>query len=249
MAAQLARRSIVLVTRLPSAFIPSIVFPIFLILAFSGAFSAITDIPAFPTDTILNWYVPLAVIQGSAFVGVGMGVSTARDIESGFYDRLLLAPIPRRALLAGPALAGVLRSLLPFTLVAVIGFLGGARVPGGPIGLLTLFAAAAGTCLLHVFWCLGLAYRLQSQRSAPVMQVGVFVTIFLATAQVPLAVMTGWLHAVARFNPMTNVLRLARAGFLGDVTWAACWGGLLALGVLIGLAALFAYRGLGKLVP
>ena len=87
------------------------------------------------------------------------------------------------------------------------------------------------------------------ERAAPLMQIGVFVTIFLASAQVPIAVMTGWLHAVARVNPMSNVLRLARTGFLGDVTWSDCWGGLVALAVGTVLAALFAARQFRHLVP
>lgn len=248
-ARQIAWRSILLVVRIPSAFIPATIFPVFLILAFSGAFSAITDLPTFPTDEILNWYVPLAIIQGSAFVGVGMGIAAARDIESGFYDRLLLAPTPRSALLLGPAVAGVARAALPFTVVLVIGVIGGARVPGGIIGLAALFGAAAGVTLVYAFWCLGLAYRFKTQRSAPVMQVSVFVIVFLSTAQVPLEVMVGWLHGVARVNPMTNVLRLGRSGFLGEVTWGDAWGGVLALAVAVVVSAAFAARGLRRLVP
>jgi hypothetical protein len=59
--------------------------------------------------------------------------------------------------------------------------------------------------------------------------------------------MTGWLHTVARFNPMTNILRLARVGFLGDIVWADCWGGLVAIVAVGGLAMVFARRGLATL--
>jgi ABC-2 type transport system permease protein len=247
--AQLARRSVILVTRLPSAFIPSVLFPIFLVVAFGGAFNGLSQLRDFPTDNILSWYVGLAIVQGSAFVGVGAGFAATREIESGFYDRLLLAPAPRRVLLLGPAVASLLRVQIPFWLVLAAGALGGAEMPGGPLALVTLFLAAAGTCLLHTFWTLGLAFRLKSQRAAPLMQIGVFLTIFLAAAQVPLDVMTGWLHEVARFNPMTNVLRLGRVGFLGDVTWDHSWGGLLALALAIPLTYVWAARGLRRMVP
>ena len=249
-AAQLALRSLLLVTRVPAAFIPAVVFPLFLIVAFSGAFSALTALPSFPTDQVLNWYVPLAIVQGSAFIGVGTGLGTTRDIETGFYDRLLLAPTPRIALVFGPSLGAATRALLPFTVVLAVGFLGGARLDGA-LGVVTLFVSAAGTCVFHAFWCLGIAYRAKSQRAAPLMQLGVFLTVFLATAQVPLSVMTGWLKPVATVNPMTNVLRLARAGFVGGdgVAWAECWGGLLALGVALVLASWWAARGFQKLVP
>jgi len=245
-AAQLARRSIVLITRLPSAFIPSVVFPLFLVVAFSGSFNGLSRV-AF--DNAMSWYAPLAVIQGCAFVGVGAGFAASREIESGFYDRLLLAPAPAVSLPAGPALATTLRVLVPFTIVIVVALLGGAATPGGPLALATVFVAGLGTALIHTFWCLGLAYRFKSQRAAPVMQIGVFLTNFLATAQVPLGLMTGWLHTVARLNPMTNVFRLGRAGWIGDVTWESCWGGLLALAVFIALSFWFARRSLTKMVP
>jgi ABC-2 type transport system permease protein len=245
----LTRRSIVALTRLPSAFIPSVIFPIFQIVAFGGAFGAITMLPGFPTDQVLNWFGPLALLQGAGFMGASVGLATTRDIESGFYDRLLLAPTPRWSLLAGPVLGAVVRSLPSTYIVLTVAALGGARLVGSALGLLTLLAASIGVTTLFGFWTLGLAYRFKSQRAAPLMQIGIFVSIFLATAQVPLAAMTGWLHAVARVNPMSNVLRLARVGFLGPVTWEDCWGGLLALAVGTLLTALFAARQFRNLVP
>jgi ABC-2 type transport system permease protein len=245
----LAKRSIANIRRLPSAFIPSLVMPIFLTLAFSGAFSAVTDLPGFPTDDSLNWFVPLAALQGAAFGGLGIAFGAIRDLENGFHDRLLMSPSTRLALLVGPLLAGMVRALLPVVLVCVVGSIGGMRLPGGWLGFVTLGVAALGIGLAAGGWGMGLAYRFKSMGAAALMQVGVFFTIFLSTAQVPLTVMSGWLHTVARVNPMTNVFAMARQGFLGEVTWASTWPGLLALAAFCGLAFWFAARGLRSLVP
>ena len=59
--------------------------------------------------------------------------------------------------------------------------------------------------------------------------------------------MTGWLHSVARINPFTNILRLARQGWLGEVTWENTWGGLVAIVVMSAMTLTFAYRQLAKL--
>ena len=101
--------------------------------------------------------------------------------------------------------------------------------------LATLYIAALGVATISAGWGLGLAYRFGDMRAAALMQLGIFNAIFLSNAQAPLDVMTGWLHAVARVNPFTNVLRLAREGWLGGVTWNDTWGGLVAI---VGLAAL-----------
>ena len=245
----LAWRSLINIRRLPSAFIPSLLFPIFFTISFSGAFSAITNLPGFATDNVLSWYVPMSVVQGAAFAGLGTGFSTARDLEDGFFDRLLLAPTPRGALLGGALLASVLRALLVALLVVMVGFVGRMDVPGGLLGLVTLFVASAGVAVAGGAWGLGLVYRIKSQSAGPLIQVGLFTAIFLSTAQVPLEVMTGWLHGVASVNPMTYVLELARAGFLGDVTWSDTWPGLVSMAGFMAVLVLFAFRGLRRLTP
>ena len=95
----------------------------------------------------------------------------------------------------------------------------GARLTDGLIGLVTLYIAGFGIATIAAGWGLGLAYRFGDMRAAALMQLTLFNAIFLTNAQAPLDVMTGWLHSVARINPFTNILRLAREGYLGEVTW------------------------------
>lgn len=243
----LAMRGLRSIRRLPSAFFPALAMPIFQTIAFSGTFFAITKIPGFPTDRSVNWYLPLACCMGSGFSGVGLGFSTVRDIESGFFDRLRMAPAPRLALIVGPLFTAWIRVLIVITSVLIVGFLFGARLTGGVLGLVTLFVAGLGVATIAAGWGLGLAYRFGDMRAAALMQLTLFNAIFLSNAQTPLNVMTGWLHTVARVNPFNNILRLAREGWLGDVTWHDSWGGLVGIVGMSALTLTFAYRGLAKL--
>jgi ABC-2 type transport system permease protein len=243
----LALRGLRSIRRLPSAFFPALAMPIFQTIAFSGTFFAITEIPGFPTDRSVNWYLPLACCMGSAFAGVGMGFSAVRDIESGFFDRLRMAPSPRSSLIVGPLFTAWIRVLIVVTMTTIVGMLFGARLTDGVLGLVTLYVAGLGLATIALGWGLGLAYRFGDMRAAALMQLGVFLALFLTSAQAPLSLMTGWLHSVARVNPFTNILRLARQGFLGDVTWNDTWGGLVAIVGLSALTLLFAYRSLAKL--
>jgi ABC-2 type transport system permease protein len=113
--------------------------------------------------------------------------------------------------------------------------------------LVTLYVAALGMSTIASGWGLGLAYRFGDMRAAALMQLTLFTCIFLSNAQAPLDVMTGWLHSIARVNPFTNILRLAREGWLDDVTWNNTWGGLVAIALLGAASLAFAYRGLLKL--
>lgn len=246
-AGALAIRSLRNIRRLPSAFLPALLMPVFQAVAFSGTYFGITRLPGFPTDRSINWFLPLATVMGSSFSGLGIGLATIRDLESGFYDRLRMSPAPRRSLLLGPLVSVWGRTLIIVTIVFVVGTIAGARLTDGPLGLLTLYVAGLGMSTIGTGWSLGLAYRFRDMRAAAIMQLTLFVGLFLTSAQTPLDVMTGWLHAVARVNPLTNILRLARVGFLGDIAWSDCWGGLLAIAGLGGVAMLFARRGLATL--
>ena len=243
----LMKRGLQRIVRLPSAFFPALVMPIFQSIAFSGTFFAITRIPGFPTDRSINWFMPLGACMGSAFSGVGLGFALIGDIETGFFDRLRMAPAPRNALILGPLLTAWFRTLLVVTAVLIVGFALGARLTGGVLGLLALYVAGLGIATMATGWGLGLAFRFRDMRGAAVMQLGLFLGIFLSSAQTPLNVMRGWLHGVARVNPITNILRLARQGFVGDITWSGSWGGLVAIAGLGAVLLVFARRGLDAL--
>lgn len=245
---RIAHRHLTNMMRIPATIIPILIMPIFFTISFSGAFGAIADIPFFPTDNILNWMAPFAILQGAAFAGLGASFGAGRDLETGFYDRMLVAPVRRWTLMVGPLLYSALRALLPVAIVVPIALLGGARLEGGVVGFACLVVAAAGIGIVSGLWGLGVAYRTRTQRSAALTQVGIFTVMFLSIGQVPLAVMTGWLHEAARVNPMTNVLRMARQAFLGDVSWATTWPGLVALLGATLLLGLFATTGFRRLV-
>ena len=244
----LMRRSLVNITRLPSAFLPSVLMPIFQAIAFSGTFFAITQIPGFPTDRSINWFLPLGVVMGAGFAGIGIGFSTIRDLEGGFYDRLRLTPTPRMSLVTGPLLAALARAALVTTIVFIVGTLFGARLTHGPLGLIPLYAAALGIAAIGTGWGLGLAFIFRDMRAAAIMQLTFFLVIFLTEAQTPLFIMQGWLENVARFNPFNSVIRLSRLGYVDPpISWDNTWSGLLTIAVFTLLMLLFARRGLTRL--
>lgn len=247
-AVALARRSLVNILRIPAAFVPLIAMPVFFVIAFSGSFRSLTNLPTFPTDNILSWMVPFAILQGSAFAGFGTGFGTVRDIETGFYDRLLLAPGSRAGILVGPILAGIVRCTITLTVVLIFGLALGADLPGGMLGLAALWLAAVGMTLIATGWALGLVYRMPDQRAGPILQLGIFAVTFLSTGNVPLSAQIGWVQHIARFNPLTNILELARQGFLGDVAWSTTWPGLVAIALSTAVLWTFAATGLRKLI-
>jgi ABC-2 type transport system permease protein len=244
----MARRSTVGTLRIPASVIPMIVMPLFFVVAFGGAFSAVTMLPGFPTSNILNWVAPFAVLQGASFAGFGSAYSVGRDLENGFYDRLLMAPTRRVALMLGALLYSAMRAMVPVVIVVPAVLLAGVTIDGGPAGIAMLVVAAVGVAISSGMWGLGVVYRTRTQRAGGLIQVGIFAAMFLSIGTVPLSAMEGtWLYWVARLNPITQVLELARSGFVGQVAWAEVWPGLVALAFLFVVLGTFAWRAFRRL--
>lgn len=246
-AGALAVRNLRNIRRLPAAFFPALLMPVFQMVAFSGTFFAITRLPGFPTDRSINWFLPLGVCMGSAFSGIGIGFSTIRDLETGFYDRLRMTPSPRGALLLGPLLSAWVRTVIVIAVVMAVGLIAGARPTSGVWAVGPLLLAGLGLSTIGVGWALGLAFRFRDMRGAAIMQLSVFLTLFLTSAQTPLEVMQGWLRQVAQVNPFTYVLDLARQGFLEGLAWDVTGEGLVAMAPVAALTLWFAWRGLARL--
>jgi ABC-type multidrug transport system permease subunit len=227
--------------RVPGAAIPGVLAPTIFFLGLNGVFGALTQLQGFTTGTYESFIVPVSMLQGAGFTGAAAGVNLARDIEQGWVDRLLVSPAPRWVLLAGTVLSASARALIPATFVLTIALLLGAGFPGID-GLLVTYAMVASMAAVTACWGSFLALHFKSQSAAPLMQAGTMALILTTTAYAPLALLQGWLQDVARINPVTQVVEAARQGFIGPVTWAETWPGLLALAGLLALLGTLALR-------
>ncbi len=243
------RRSLNEVLRVRGALLPATVAPVVFMLGMSGQFGRLTGLDGFPTDSYLSWIVPLSCLQGAGFAGAATGSNLARDIEQGWFDRLLVAPVPRPLLVIGPILGAVTRSLVPATVVLLVGLAIGAELTGGVIGVVLLYVAAAGFCAVAALWGIFMAVTFRTQQAGPLMQQGVFLAVFLSTAYTPEVLLRGWLAEVAKYNPVTYVLEMARQATVVGIepSLANTWPGIAALIGLAGFLGALALGGLGRM--
>ena len=220
----------------PSLLLPSLVFPLFFFTAFAGGLSRVGDIPGFnfPAGYTAFQFV-FVLLQSAAFGGVFTGFGIARDFESGFARRLLLAAPNRIGIVLGYAIAALGRWLVTAAFLTVVALAAGMNVGGSGVDLVGLYTLAAILNLAAVFWAAGVAMRLRTMQAGPVMQLPVFLVLFFAPVYVPLSLLSGWIHAVARGNPVTYFLEAGRSFVSGNAVHAG-----LAFGAAFGLAAFFA---------
>jgi ABC-type multidrug transport system permease subunit len=243
------RRSLNEILRVRGALLPATVAPVIFMFGITGQFGRLTGLAGFPTHSYISWIVPLSCLQGAGFAGAAVGANLARDIELGWFDRLLVAPVPRPLLVVGPILGAVSRSMVPATVVLVVGLLIGADLTGGVYGLLCLYFAAASFCATAALWGIFMAVTFRTQQAGPLMQQGVFLVVFLSTAYTPEVLLRGWLSHVAHLNPMTYVLQLARQATVEGIepSFAHTWPGVVALAGMATVLATLAVHGLGRM--
>jgi len=240
----LIRRAANEILRVPGAAIPGVLAPTIFFLGLTSVFGALSHLPGFPAP-FKDWMIPVSLLQGAGFTGAATGVNLARDIEQGWFDRLLVSPAPRPVILAGLVLSAALRSLIPATFLLAVGFAIGVNWPGLD-GLLIALLVVMGFGTVAACWGTMLALRYRSQSAAPLMQAGMLLLVLTTTAYAPLSFLTGWLYTVAKYNPVTQILEAARQGFIGSVTWSDTWPGLLCLAGLLALLSALALRGMRR---
>lgn len=242
----LARRALNEIIRVPGAAIPGVLAPTIFIIGLSGVFGEAARLPGFDATDFRTFIVPVGLLQGAGFTGAATGVNLARDIEQGWFDRLLVCPAPRVTLLAGIVASAALRALLPASFLLTVAFSLGLHWPGAGAMALSILLVMGLACAA-AFWGVIVALRFRTQQAAPLMQVGSFVAVLFTTAYAPKDLLSDWLRTIATVNPVTQVLEGIRQGFVAEVTWGDTWPALLAVaGLMVGLGSL-AIRGMRRM--
>ena len=227
----------------PAFLVPAIVFPLFFFVAFAGGLSAVGNVPGFdfPSGYTAFQFV-FVLLQSAAFGGVFTGFGIARDFETGFSRRYLLAASNRSGIIAGYAIAALTRALITWTVLSAIALIAGMEVGGSGVDLFGLFGLAVLTNVAATMWAAGVAMRVRSIQGGPLMQFPTFLLLFLAPVYVPLSLLSGWIHAVASVNPVTAMLEAGRGFISGEPQVVA-----LAFAVAFTLPILFALWARGGL--
>jgi ABC-2 type transport system permease protein len=229
----------------PSFLLPSVLFPLFFFTAFVGGLSRIRDVPGFdfPLGYTAFQFV-FVLLQSAAFSGVFTGFGIARDFESGFMRRLMLAAPSRGGIVLGYAVAALVRWLTVITVVTGVAFAVRMKIGGDGVDLFGLYVLGLLLSIAGTMWSAGVAMRLRTQQAFPVMQMPVFILLFFAPVYVPLNLLQGWLHAIASINPITALMESGRGLISGEPTLT-----LAAFAIVVGLVAgfvLWAIRGLKR---
>lgn len=227
----LAVRSMREAVRQPAQEAGNIIIPLFFLAVLVGAIGPIAG-DAFGVANFTGFQVPVAILSAAANISVSAGLGTITDIQRGYFDKLLLTPAPRSAIVLGRIAADGVRTLAITALIVVVGIAFGSGFSAGPGGVIVLLLGSFGFGMGYSGINAAIALRTGNPQATAAGGLFFFPLIFLSTAFAPKEVYAGWLEALATANPITYVLEAQRSLILDG--WDALdllWGGLATLGM------------------
>jgi ABC-2 type transport system permease protein len=236
-------RSLTTLLRTPEALLPPIAISIFFLIIYQSTLGKAAGFIPGIGGSYLGFILPLSIVSGS-LSGSGVAAQNlVRDIERGYFDKLLLTPVSRAALLLAPILAGAVILGVQASIVVIVGLLLGLQPATGFLGLLAVVGLGVllgiGFAGFTVSAALGSGSAAATQGASFLF----FPLTFLAPTFVPLALLSGWLEVAAKLNPITYVLEAMRSllnsGWDANAIWTSILA-CLALAVAMYALAIFA---------
>ena len=205
-----ARRNLVTLTRVPTVFVFELVQPIMFVLLFRFIYAnQFSQLP--PELSYVQFLMPGIFIQNALFQSTNTAIGLAEDLKTGIIDRFRSLPMARSAVLAGRTTSDLIKNFLLLVIVIGIGYLVGFKFENGLFNALgvVLLVIAVGFAFSWISACIGLALK-QVEAVQAASFTWIFPVVFVSSAFVPVAGMSGFLQVVARNNPVTIWCNLAR---------------------------------------
>jgi ABC-2 type transport system permease protein len=243
----LARRSITRTLRQPSYVIPPLIFPTLLVAVNAAGLRPSTLLHGFPTNSFLAFAIAVPFIQGALFSTMNAGTDLARDIQSGFLNRLALTPMRGSALLvghlAGVMTLGLIQSLFYIGFALAVGVRFEAGVGGAFVILVLATTIAAAFGMLGAF----LALRTGSGESIQATFPFLFVFLFISSMNTPRnLIAVHWFKIAATINPVSYLIEGVRSLIITGWDFTALWRAFAVALVLGVVSVVLASRALGR---
>jgi ABC-2 type transport system permease protein len=208
----IAWRSVRRTVRQPANVIAPLSFPILLLAINSNGLRAATHLPGFPTDSFVSFFLPFAFIQGALFAAMTAGTDLARDIDTGFLNRLALTPLRGTGLLAGQLGGAMAQAFVQALVYLGVGLALGVRFVSGLDGIVVLvvlalaIGAAWGAVGIWIALRTGSGEAVQSQ--FPIL----FFFIIISSMNLPRNLIEAdWFRRLATINPVSYMIEGLRS--------------------------------------
>jgi ABC-2 type transport system permease protein len=201
-----------------------------------GGFLTFKDITG--TDSYLTFFSAAVVIQTVIGSAMQSGLGLVTDLESGYLDKMRVAPIHRSSILMGKVMSDGFRILLQTCVILILAFALGVGVATGipGIALILIIAAVFGIAWSGISTFIALATK-NSEATLMISIITTFPLLFLSTAVMPLQLLPSWVQTVSTYNPISYIANSIHAIVISAAfDWTAFGQALLTILVVGGLS-------------
>ena len=206
----LTLRSLREAVRNPAQEVGNIFVPLFFFAVTVGSIGSIAA-DAFGIDNFTGFQVPVAILSAASSISASAGLGTITDIQRGYFDKLLLTPAPRSAIVLGRIAADGVRAVIITGVIVVVGLIFRTGFDTGVLGVIVLLAGSFFFGTAYSGFNAAVALRTGSPQAAAAGGLLLFPLIFLSTAFAPKEVFADWLQVLATINPITYILEAQRS--------------------------------------
>jgi len=224
-----AGRAVRALPREPEAVIPALLIPVFFFFVNTGSLTDLAESSGTITD-FKAFQLPVSIVF--AVTGISRAAALVTDIQGGYFDRLLVTPIKRPALLLGLMVADFVLVILLGSVVTAMGLLLGIRFETGVLGI-------AAFLVIGALWGLafaGFSYAIALKTGNPAAVNSAFLLFFpfafISSTFLPVDQLSGWMQSAARVNPVTYLFEGLRALILEGWVWSSIGKALLAIAIM-----------------
>ena len=198
----IARRGLLHMRRQPEALADATIQPIMFVLLFAYVFGGAIAVPG--GGSYREFLMGGIFAQTIVFGAFGVAIALAYDRTNGAIDRFHSLPIARGTVLAGHAVASLIKALLPIALMSLAGLVVGWRIHAGVLDAMGAYALM----IAFSFAIIWVGVLLGSLVGTPegvqgVAFVAIFPITFVASTFVPTSTLPGVLRTFAEWNPVT----------------------------------------------
>jgi ABC-2 type transport system permease protein len=232
----------------------SLIQPLVWFLLFTQAFSSIGNIPipgTIPTPSApsalefytgaksyITFFTAAVIIQTIASSALQAGIGLVNDLDSGFMDKMRVAPISKSAILFGKLFSDAISTIIQVAIILVIGLALGVSIASGILGVLMIMAIAA---TFGIAWSgISLFVALTTKSSQTTLSVGLLTTfplLFLSASVMPIQLLPGWVQQVAKVNPFTYIAQAFQNLIIKGFIWDSIGYAFVAI-LIIGIISL-----------
>lgn len=236
----------------PVYLIITLVQPVIWLFLFGNLFRRVVELPGFATTSYLDYIVPGVVVMNALAVNMWAGMVTLEEIERGTLNRFLTLPVSRSAIMNANVVEQAVGTTFQSTVIVLLGWLAGARYPGGLGGVVVLILAAV--VLGTVFGALSNTIGTLVRQRESIIGINTFLLLpltFLSTVFMAGELMPGWMQGIAAFNPLDWAVQVGRDALSTNPDWGAVAGRgglLLALAVAAVVLSTRTFRAYQKAV-